>query len=289
MNSFDDMHNIATIEEVSFGVPRRSWQQRLVVLVAVLVIALLVGTSVLVFIRSRPSTVVSGSDLFTLPNTWKQVAFYSGTGSKIISGINVELSSVWSNTVSCVEKGKIDLHIEGLQDSGNIQYSSDVTNECIATQGHIPISPILEPWSTTIQTITVIADPSITWYIQFAAAKSPLTFAPSSQWVLAASLGESGSMETNVLPPLTRNGQAFQTTKWALALICIGTGSGSAQLDASVNQFPLPVCDGQVSLHPIDYASPTQIQRMQVTTTGNILWSSALFACANTDTTQCSV
>ena len=179
----------------------KTWQQRLGTLVAVILVLVLVGSfATLFYVQSHHSNVSSQS---VLSPGWKQVASFSGTGSKTLSNLNIQLTQLWGNSIGCVGNGEVKFEFVEISHNAISGCSSDTPS----LQQDASVSSLIEPQEfqfsqsskLTIHTIKVTATGTLTWYVHLASANvtampflSTLT-APKYRWISYSGLGGNGN------------------------------------------------------------------------------------------------
>ena len=168
----------------------KTWQQRLGTFVAVILVLVLVSSLATVFyIRSHDSEV--GNQPMLSPG-WQQILSLSGTGSKTLTSLNIQLTQLWGDSVSgCVGKGQVTFEL--------IEISYKIVSGCngdtSASSQNNPALSIMEPQAfqfsqpskLTIHTLKVTTTSSLTWYLRL--ANSNVSMMPFLRTLTASKYG----------------------------------------------------------------------------------------------------
>ncbi len=261
---------------------QRAWQRRLSALVAVVVLLALVGTLALLFLQHGQST----GGIFQIRPGWQQIALYSGTGNKTITGLHLQLPSMWGSAFTCIGSGGVDVKTTGPLFTG-----VGGTNDCQAIDHH-PVAPTGFEFDVTphaeIQTMTVKADEHTRWYLLFVQKVPQPSFTLGPGWASWGGIGGTGNgrMSNAILPP------PYQASLWGAVFVCTGSGTGTIQFTEMGESDPsgsegiqTPPCDGQPRLITIQYPYPTAMRAFAVNMQGSAIYYANILAC--TDEGRC--
>lgn len=258
-----------------------AWQQRLSALIAAVVLLALVGTFALMFLNHGQSA----PTLAQPQRVWKQIALYSGTGSKTITGQHLRLPQAWGTSFACFGSGAVNLTITSpyMKDQGSIDCQAAGTPS-MTPQG---IGFDLTPSSAEIQAVSVQANANTRWYLQYFVEIPQPSFSLGSGWIPGNAIGgTSGSalLNNGVLIHIT--GQIIRAATWGIVFVCTGNGAGTIQFieDGSATSpgaggIPAPACDGQPRLVAIHYPSLTAIRAVSIKMQGNMVWEAQQVVC----------
>ncbi len=261
---------------------RRVWQRRLSGLVAAVVLLALVSTLALLFLQHGQST---GGGIFQIRPGWQQIALYSGTGNKTITGLHLQLPSMWGSAFTCTGSGEVDVKATGPN-----YISGGGPSDCQGTDHHptAPAGMILDITPHEIQTITVKADAHTRWYYIFLEKAPQPSFTLGPGWTEWGGIGGTGNgrMSNAILPP------PYQASLWGAVFVCTGSGTGTIQFTEWGEDDPsgsggiqTPPCDGQPRLITIQYPYPTAMRAFAVNMRGSAIYYANILAC--TDESQC--
>jgi hypothetical protein len=256
---------------------KRSRRQRLSVIAAAVLVAVLIGSLVLL-VRGRQADLGNGAGTFQLRQGWTQIAIYSGTGSKILTGLDIEPAPVWGYTAICSGSGSPDFKMMGVKwiIGGELcqpTYSTQIAPQTIL----FATSPV------KLQTIKVTADASMVWHLQIVQEVKQPTLRLGSEWVGTVGLSGNGSDNPaggvgNITKP---DGQIITPRTLGIVFVCIGEGKGYIQFTPNVGRITLPPCDGQPRLKVIRFPVATYVEQYQVLVTGDIVWQAMVVGCAD--------
>ena len=258
---------------------KRTRLPRLSAIAALVLVALLIGSLVLL-LHNRQADLGNGAGTFQLRQGWTQVAIYGGTGSKTITGLNIEPAPVWGYTDTCSGGGNLDIKITGV--TTNMVTGDEPCEPNFATRiAPQTISFALSP--VKLQTIKVTANASMVWHIQIVQEVKQPVFRLGSEWVSTVGMGGNGSggSRGNVINPTKPGGQTISPRTWGVVLVCIGTGKGSIKFTPDVGTITMPLCDGQPRLEVIRYPVATNVQDYRVSVTGDIVWQAQVVGCVD--------
>lgn len=260
---------------------KKTWKYYLSTIAAVLLVGMLIA-SLVVVLHLRQGSQVAGNP-FVLRPGWKQVALYSGTGNKTITGLKIALPQLYGYASNCVGSGSLSMKLTGentLIDLGQTPCQPALSTNPAPRSLSFNLSP------PHIQTITVKADAAISWFLLI----SELTPQPApisgSGWATSMGMGDdSTSAVGEVGDVYDAAGHKIQPKTWAIVIACIGTGKGNVQLTPNVLHTNLSPCDGQPRLVVVHNRFPTRVTEVQVWVTGNISFFMQMLGCA--DENQC--
>lgn len=256
---------------------RRSWPQRLSAIAAALLVAVLVGSLVMVLLTNhrQPGTVT-----FKLRPGWTVIAEYSGVGSKTISGLDIPIPYLWGSSFACIGSGWAGSATTGPLYSGGFG-GGNCTSDPATILSPQDITLFQNPIRNMdkVDTIKVTANSATHWYVQVVEAMPQPTRLGPAWFYGDIGIGGVGGDSATAGPGLDPIGQQAKT--WGAVFACIGTGKGSIQFTPDSGKVNIPPCDGQAKLITVHYASPTNVQTMTVTTTGDMIWSAQPVGCAN--------
>ncbi len=173
----------------------KTWQQRLgTIAAAILVLALVGSMATLFYVRSHSSELGSPKQ----GSGWKQVASFTGTGSKTLTHLNIHLTQLWGYSAGCTGNANFNLELVEIE---NIIGSSCTTKAFV--------SPRVEPQSfqlgdssrLIVDTIKITAPSNLTWYLRIANSDaSAMPFlntltASKYEWTVHSGMGGSGEGE----------------------------------------------------------------------------------------------
>jgi hypothetical protein len=233
----------------------------------IIVLVLLAGSFVFLFQKSYQQP-----EHTSLRPGWRQIASFSGTGSKLIKW-HETLPHLWGNAISCTG-GNLDIEADGIRTKLTMGQ-----NPCV-----IP-SPALSPQSIeydvkslTIESLKITTTGSTMWHIEFVQEEKASNFQLGSEWVPVMGMGSVGAPVDGVLSnvaPTARN--------WGLVVVCVGSGSISGQVLPVPSAEPVfpATCDDEPRLLKVQYPSPVAIQEVKMTPSKNILFYVYVVACTN--------
>ena len=264
----------------------KTWQQRLGTLVAVILVLVLVGSlATVLYVRSHHSNVGSQP---TLSPGWKQVASFSGTGSKTLTHLNIQLTQVWGNSIGCVGQGNVTFDL--------VEISHRAVSGCSLDTSALPqdvsTPSLTEPQvfqfsqssMLTIHTIKVTATGSLTWYIHLANANvsampflSTLT-ASKYGWVSYSGLGGNGNGEMN--------NQSVTDAVKTLGLImrCDSEGTLQIKFNGPTSDAHTFACGVKTNFYVIHFPKSIVLQDIRVHIPGANVWYLETVRCTNEKT-----
>jgi hypothetical protein len=269
----------------------KTWPSRLSVLAAVLLVAVVAGSLALFLIRIHQGNLGSGTGVFTLRPGWAVVASYSGTGSKTISGRDIEAPRLWGYDYACTGSGKLDIQLTGIALTGEREDDYLGTDKCSTpTTTVAPLGLSLDSSSLRIQTIKVTANASTVWHLLLVEATTQPTLTLGPEWIRGLAIGgvDSHGPARADGQVTTSNGQTLGSKTWGIVSVCFGTSHGYVQLSDTYNQVTpdvrrinLPPCDGQTRLQVVHYTAATTVNSFIVYITGKSVWHVQIVGCAD--------
>ncbi len=236
-------------------------QHQLGTLVAAVLITLLVGSlATVLYIRLHQSVLGSQPPL---SYGWKQVATFSGTDSKTITHLNIQLTALWGASIGCVGKGDIEFELVetyNKQVSGCTVDTPSAMSSSTTPQLEPQVFQFSSPSRRTIHTIKVTVSGSLTWYLRLAnadVARMPFlnTLAtPDYNWSSTLGVGASGGPDAIG----TSSGFANASKTWGLIMQCAGKGVFQVALFSPGGQGVDAPCDGKTHFSIIHYSTVTQ-------------------------------
>src|SRR5260370_12876709 len=269
----------------------KTWPSRLSVLAAVLLVTVVAGSLALLLIRIHQGNLGSGTGVFTLRPGWAVVASYSGTGSKTISGRDIEAPRLWGYDYACTGSGKLDSQLTGIALTGEREDDYLGTDKCSTPT--TPVAPLglsLDSSSLRIQTIKVTANASTVWHLLLVEATTQPTLTLGPEWIRGLAIGgvDSHGPARADGQVTTSNGQTLGSKTWGIVSVCFGTSHGYVQLSDTYNQVTpdvrkinLPPCDGQPSLQIVHYPPPTTVNSFIISITGESVCHVQIVGCAD--------
>ncbi len=273
---------------------RASLSQRILQLVAVLLVAVITGAFAIVLTISHASLGGKTSSSLLRPG-WQQVAVYSGKGNSTLTGLKRSLPSIWATSITCTGDGAVNITMAGVdtedqQDTDSCQYPLLTLSQ--------PTSFLYNESSTTvIQTIKVTAHATTSWQLHLLEAIHQPTFHLGAEWKMVGGTVSGGGIEftrngqggewfpqsspTMVQVAISRGGEHMSAQTWSILTICFGSGKSHIQLSPDVGNLPLPTCDGQPKLTTLRFPKSTSVKDMNVYASGDIIWSAGIAACTN--------
>ncbi len=239
----------------------KTWQQRLGTIAAVILVLVLAGSmATLFYARSHQSDLGNP----TLSPGWKQVASFSGTGSKTLTNVNIHLTQLWGDSLGCI--GDANFRVE------LVEIRNSIDSGC-ATKA--PASILVEPQSfqlgnsslLTLNTVKITAPSNLQWYLRLANSDasampflSTLT-APENQWTNVVGVGVSGGPSDIVV----MNNISTTTKTWGLVTRCNGKGVLQAFLLSTNNGYSVDSpCDGKTHFATVQYPVPTKPDNIKI-------------------------
>lgn len=289
-NTVTDQQGMPETPESVRTLPRKKpWRQRVLALAAVLLVAFLAISFAL--LSTRPYAGNTGtSKMFTITQGWTQLAYYHGTGSQTIAVGGLSLPQFWGQALTCQGKGKLKIEMSGpgyLNDGG--------TDNCTTTSAPM-IAPATIDFALSsehIQKIQVTAPVAMSWSLLLLQETPQPAFSLNSAWVPIVGLGGTkgsgpDSIIGGVSPPTSPDGHQLPTpTRWAVLIVCLGTGQGSIQFTPDAGKVAFPSCNGQPILRIVDYPHPTQVQGVQAHPAKTMVWEIEVLACGSTNSNLC--
>ncbi len=271
----------------------KTWQQRLVIVFAILVCLAIVGSLTAELIHLRQHDQGNGSEIFQLRHGWTQVATYSGTGNKTITGLHLDVPYLWGNALICEGKG-VTGEIDGTNSAGEPVTIHIGITPCSASSSNIsPRSISLDLHLMSIRTIKFMAGEATTWHLQLTRANNQPAFTQETEWIPSGGIGGEVENEhgnagsgSNLLPMRGANDQIILPRTYEIAFACFGSGTATIKLTPASET--MLHCNRQVSFAVIRYPTATQVELMQVSfasATRDTVWSLTLLGCA--DEQQC--
>ena len=244
-----DMHFIHT--DFCEGKTRH---QQLGTLAAAVLVTLLVGSlATVLYIRLHQSVLGSQPPL---SYGWKQVATFSGTDSKTITHLNIQLTALWGSSIGCVGKGDIKFELVETYNnlvSGCTVDTPSAMNSSTTPQLEPQVFQFSSPSRRTIHTIKVTVSGSLTWYVRLASADvARMPFLNT----LATPLGVGASGGPDAIS--TSSGFANASKTWGLIMQCAGKGVFQVALFSPGGQGVDAPCDGKTHFSIIHYSTVTQ-------------------------------
>jgi hypothetical protein len=275
---------------------RTVWSQRLLQLVAVLLVAAITGAFAILLTVSHTS---SGGNIALRPG-WQQVAVYSGKGNSTITGLKQSLPQIWASSLTCRGDGAVNIAMSGM----GVLESQDGTDSCQFPQLTLsqPISFSYNESSTVvIQTIKVTANANTSWQFHLLQATKQPTFHLGSEWKVNGGEGSDNgitftknapddqwhrqSMLKGATMQISVGDTGTSMRTWAILTICFGSGKSHIQLSPNVGNIPMPACDGQPELTVLRFPTATTVDTMTVFAEGDIVWNASMASC--TDEARC--
>jgi hypothetical protein len=257
---------------------RRGWPQRLSLLAAVLLVAVLVGSLALLLHRSPPGPGGGPGSVFRLRPGWTEIVEYSGTGSQTITGQDIELPRLEGSAYGCVGSG--GLRIEISEENYTVPSVFLITDRCSALPPPV-VSPATFSFHNTplgkLDTIKVTANAKTRWFFQFTQPAKQPTLRLGSEWGFETGFSGEGNDSTQGLNEVVQT--PYKT--WGLVFTCFGTGKGYVQLTPDLGKINIPPCTGLPSLVRVHYPAATILQAAQIMVTGDILYDVEIFGCTN--------
>lgn len=268
----------------------KPWQRRLSLIAAVILVAVLVGSLVLLLAHRQQSNTAKP----LLRPGWTQVAQFSGSSSKTFTPQHIILSTLWGSSIGCTGNGRIEVELVRTQPDKvsrvHTTTTDNTTSECQSTTPETmqePFSIFLESSTQTLDTIKVtVTSGSLNWYIRIANADvtpAPVVAqftAPNSGWLGGGGKGGSGSgLESLGFG----NGKVVVSKTWAVVMLCIGNSTVHIQFQPTVKGSGVanPVCDGQPKVSIVHYPRALILQEVVVTADAGVPWSMYIFACTD--------
>lgn len=257
----------------------KTWKYYLQTIAAVLLVGLLL-TSFAVVLHMRQGS-QGGANPFVPRTGWKQIALYSGTGSKTINGLNVALPQLYGYSYNCVGSGSLAMK---LTSKGNIiDIGQNPCQSVLATRS-APSFLAFDPTPTKIETITVKADAATSWFLLINAPEPKPALISMAGWTASVGMGGDTSATGGVSDVYDAARHKIQPKTWEIVTVCIGTGKGTVRLAPNLLHTSLPICDGQPHLLSVHSRVPTLVTEVQVEVTGNIIWRIQLLGCVDENT-----
>ncbi len=255
----------------------KTWQQRLGTLVAVIFVLILVGSLATVFyVRSHHSDVGSQQ---TLSPGWKQVASLSGTGSKTLTHLNIQLTQFWGYSVGCTGNANFTLEL--------VEIKSNIVSGCTSTTH---LASQIEPQSfqfgkssrLVLNTIKITAPSNLIWYLRITnsdASTMPfLSTLTATQYGWASYTGLGGDGDGEIA--------SFVGSVQTLGLLMRCDRNGTLQikfnsLNSSAKTF---ACDTNTNLHIIHFPQSMTLQSIKVHASSIGSWYLETVLCTNEKT-----
>src|SRR5262249_46468126 len=130
-------------------------------------------------------------------------------------------------------------------------------------------------------TLSIKTDPATTWQIEFVQEEKPSNFQIGPRWVGVMGMGGAYSPTEATIGNI-----APARSIWGLVGVCVGEGEISARFTPDIKTVTFPVCDGEPRLMAVRYSSPTEVQDVEVMSSGKNLFYTYVVNCA--DESQCS-
>ncbi len=268
---------------------RTRWSQRMLQLVAVLLVAAITGAFAIVLTFSHTS---SGGAIALRPG-WQQVAVYSGKGNTTLTGLKQSLPQLWASSVTCTGDGAVNITMSGI---GALE-DLEGTDSCQFPQLTLsqPISFSYNESSTVvIQTIKVMANANTSWQFHLLQATRQPTFHLGSEWKVGGEASSNGitftknspddqwhsvSMPKGTIMQVSTEYVNAPTQTWAILTICFGSGKSHIQLSPDIGNIPLPTCNGQPELTVLRFPAATTVDTMTIFAEGDIVWNASIASC----------
>ena len=241
-------------------------------------LVVLIGSLVFFFQQAQKDHQAS---MLPLRPGWKEIASFSGTGSKVLTGQPITLPHLWGATISCVGHKSLDIDLEG---TGK---TLRMSKRPCSTPSPTPSSPQSIEYDLDALTIEMLsitaADSTTTWSIEFVQEEQWSHLRPGPGWTGIMGVGSTGGSALGVLSNVAPR------SLWGLVGICLGGKEStiSAQLTPPPPQQITFHCDGMPRLFVVHYPSPMAVQDVEITSSEkDMLFSIYVVACTNGQ--QCS-
>ncbi len=266
----------------------KTWQQRLMIVLVILVALAIVSSLTVELLHLRQRSLGNNTGIFQVHHGWTQVAMYTGTGSKTITALGTDLPYLWGDSLTCEGKS-VNSEVEGTYSTGEKAVTDIGRSSCSASSSDVsPQSIFLDLHVINVRTIKVTASADTTWHLQFTRAINQPTLPLETEWVSVGGMGgrvergNGGGDFSNLLPLIGPNGQTIYPRTYKIAFVCLGSGTATIKLTPQ-NGATLS-CDGQVQFAVIHYPAATQLEDIQVSitsTAGDSVWDLNLLGCAD--------
>ncbi len=253
----------------------KTWQQRLETIAAVILVLVLAGSmATLFYARSHQSDL--GNPM--LSPGWKQVASFSGTGSKTLTNLNIRLTQLWGDSLGCIGDANFKVEL--------VEIRNNMDSGC-ATKAPAPI--LIEPQSfqlensslPTLNTVRITAPSNLQWYLRLANSDasampflSTLT-APKYGWTSHGGLGangDSGYVDSSITDSVKTLG---------LIMRCDGKGTLQIKFSGSNSNAKTFACGVSTNFYIVHFPQAMVLHDVRVHVSSVGYWYLETAKCTN--------